>query len=80
MSRPVKQYIALVDNHRRPSRMRPSHGRYQVAARSAKQAKELLQEHIKFGSVLIYYEDTEPKERLNYKQIKKIEIPEGGIN
>lgn len=56
MSRPVRQYVCLVDNYRRPSRQRNTAGRYRVAARDERHAKEILMKAIGFGSVKVYYE------------------------
>lgn len=53
----TKNYICVVDGHRRSSRQRNTSGRYRVGARSEKEAKELLQKAIGFGSVQVYYED-----------------------
>lgn len=51
-----KNYIVLVDTYRRPSRCRNTYGRYRVGAKNPKEAKELVQKAIGFGSVLVYYE------------------------
>lgn len=71
--KPLKQYVCLVDNYRRPSRRRNTYGRYRVGAKSEKEAKEILQKFIKFGSVQVYYEDTNPKPELmvGYKEVMK---------
>ena len=61
MSRPVKQYVCVVDGWRRPSRQRPTKGRYRVAARDRRHARQLLQKAIGFGSVQVYYEK-DPKD------------------
>lgn len=56
MSKPIKNYILLVDSHRRPSRQRNTAGRYRVGAKSADEAVNLLRDAIGFGSILVYYE------------------------
>lgn len=72
----VKQYVCLVDAHRRLSRCRNTRGRYRVGAKTEKEAKQILQDFIKFGSVQVYYEDKNPKPNLivKYKEIKKEEF------
>ena len=69
----VNTYVCLVDNYRRPSRQRNTHGRYYVGAKTEKEAKKLLQESIGFGSVQIYYVATpggiDPM--MEYKEVKK---------
>lgn len=55
--RRTRNFICLVDAHRRASRQRPTAGRYRVGAKNAKQARKFLQKAIGFGSVLVYYED-----------------------
>lgn len=55
--RKTRNFICLVDMHRRPSRQRNTVGRYRVGAKNAKQARKLLQTAIGFGSVQVYYED-----------------------
>lgn len=57
---PTRQFICIVDGYRRPSRQRNTWGRYRVGARSAKEARKILQKRIGFGSVQVYYEDTNP--------------------
>lgn len=71
--KPIHQYVCLVDTYRRPSRTRNTYGRYRVGAKTEKEAKELLQKAIQFGSVQVYYEDTNPPPELivSYKEIKK---------
>lgn len=64
-----KNYICLVDHYRRPSRQRNTQGRYRVGAKNPKQAKELLQKAIGFGSIQVYYEDT--KLLAKYKEVWK---------
>lgn len=51
-----KTFVCLVDNYRRSSRQRNTKGRYLVGAKNEKQAKDLLQKTIGFGSVQVYYE------------------------
>lgn len=51
-----KNFIVLVDSHRRPSRCRNTWGRYRVGAKNEEEAKRLVQKAIGFGSVLVYYE------------------------
>ena len=65
----IKNYILLVDNYRRPSRQRNTAGRYRVGAKTPKEAKELLQEKIKFGSIQMYYECKDVT--IGYKDIVK---------
>lgn len=80
MSRPVKQYVCVVDGWRRPSRQRSTAGRYRVAARDGRHARELLQKAIGFGSVKVYYE-IEPKDCrivLPLGQCRK-EMPDGRL-
>ena len=73
MSYPTRQYVCLVDTYRRPSRRRNTAGRYQVGARSAKEAKRILQKMIGFGSVIIYYEDRNPERVL--KRGEAVRVP-----
>lgn len=56
MSKPIKNYILLVDSHRRPSRQRNTAGRYRVGAKSPDEAIDLLRSVIGFGSIRVYYE------------------------
>lgn len=51
-----KNYIVLVDCNKKPSMQRNTHGRYIVGAKNKKQAKELTQKRIGFGSVQVYRE------------------------
>lgn len=77
----VKQYVALVDSHRKngivycPNNerayQRQTRGRYRIAAKSEKEAEKLLRAAIGFGSIHIYYEDKNPKTILPYKTVKK---------
>ncbi len=66
----IKNYILLVDHHRRPSRQRNTAGRYRVGAKSPDEAVELLRKKIGFGSIVVYYECT-PSDKLNvaYKTV-----------
>lgn len=52
---------------------RNTEGRYRVAAKSEKEAIELLREKIGFGSIQVYYEDknSKPEKMLKYKEVKK---------
>lgn len=84
----VKQYVASVDSHRKNGLVccpanerlyqRQSRGRYRVAAKSEKEAKKLVQQAIKFGSVSIVYEDGTPGQALPYKSVKR-ELPDGRL-
>lgn len=56
MPRPTKNYILIVDGHRRAGRQRNTHGRYRVGARSPEEAVKLLRAVIGFGSIRVYYE------------------------
>lgn len=56
MPRPTKNYILIVDGHRRPGRERNTRGRYRVGARSPEEAVKLLRAAIGFGSIRVYYE------------------------
>lgn len=67
----IKQYVCLVDNYRRPSRQRNTAGRYRVAAKTKDEAASLLRTAIGFGSVQVYYEDTNPAHVLPYKNMVK---------
>ena len=75
MSYPTRQYVCLVDTYRRPSRRRNTAGRYQVGARSAKEAKRILQKMIGFGSVIIYYEDRNPERVLKRGEAVRVQLP-----
>lgn len=68
-------YIAIVDGYRRLSRSRNTKGRYRVGTKNPKQAKELIQKTIGFGSVIIYYEDKNLLAK--YKQVFKEEYQPG---
>lgn len=52
-------------------------GVYYVGAKSPKEAKEILQKHIKFGSICVpkYQSIPERYQGLAYKEIKKFESP-----
>lgn len=52
-------------------------GVYYVGAKSPKEAKEILQKHIKFGSICVpkYQHIPERYQVLAYKEIKKFESP-----
>lgn len=67
----TKQYVLLVD-YRNP-RKHNTAGRYRVGACSEQEAKELLREKIGFGSIQVYYEDTNchPSLKLNQGEVKK---------
>lgn len=56
MSKPIRNYILLVDSYRRPSRRRNTAGRYRVGAKSPEEAVKLLRAVIGFGSIRVYYE------------------------
>lgn len=56
MPKPTKNYILIVDGHRRTGRQRNTHGRYRVGARSPEEAVKLLRAAIGFGSIRVYYE------------------------
>lgn len=65
-------YLCFVDNYRRPSRQRNTKGAYFVGAKSPKQAKELLQNAIGFGSILV--KGTTTQAQMAYKQLQKREF------
>ena len=44
MSKRSKNYICIVDGYRRPGRRRNTAGRYRVGAKTAAEAKKLLQQ------------------------------------
>lgn len=52
-----KNFIVLVDAASPPQFRHKSAGRYRVGARTEKEAKQLVQNAVKFGSVNVYYED-----------------------
>lgn len=68
----VKQAIVLVDAYRRPDRKRNTAGRYRVGAKTEKEAEELVQKAIGFGSVEFYcWEEGPAKQRVKYKEVVK---------
>lgn len=75
--KPVRQAIVLVDAYRRPSRRRNTAGRYQVGAKTEKEAEELVRKAVGFGSVKFYYwegSDDKDKPKVGYKQVMR-DIP-----
>ena len=60
-NRRTRNFICLVDQHRRPSRQRSTEGRYRVGAKNEKQARKLPQKAIGFGSIVVYYQDNTDK-------------------
>ena len=70
-------YLCFVDNYRRPSRQRNTKGAYFVGAKSPKQAKELLQNAIGFGSILV--KGTTTQAQMAYKQLQKTRIQRSHI-
>jgi len=67
----IKNYIVLVDSHK-PARLKHNtSGRYRVGAKSEKEAKQLVQDKIKFGNVQVYYECTNdaPNRIVGYKEV-----------
>lgn len=76
MSRPTRQYICLVDRHRRPARQRNTMGRYQVGARDEKEAKKFLKKGIGFGSIIVLGVDEAPKVILQRGQMVREYISE----
>lgn len=78
MARITKQYVCVVDGYRRPSRRRNTFGRYRVAARDEREAKDLLKKAVGFGSVQVLYEDTDAKGYLILPRGQcRIEMPDG---
>ena len=76
----INTYIVLVDAHRSPDKKRNTSGRYRVGAKTAKEAEELLQKAIGFGSVQTYYKcSTTDFPQMKYKEIKKEERINGRI-
>lgn len=80
----IKQYVVLIDSHRKNGIMCPAHdmlyqratkGRYRVAAKNEKEAQELVQKAIGFGSVHVYYEDkkqeTKAPQKRKHRQNKR---------
>lgn len=78
MPRPTKQYVCVVDGHRRPSLQRNTKGRYRVAARDGKTAGRLLRDAVGFGSVQVLFEDKSPKTALPLGQCRK-ELDDGTL-
>lgn len=54
MAKHTKNFIVLVDSHKKP--FRATQGRYRVGAKTKKEAMTLTQKAIGFGSVHVYYE------------------------
>ena len=78
--KPIKNFIVLVDNHRRPQRQRNTAGRYRVGAKSPKEAEKLLREKIGFGAIQVYYEcDSDDKNNVGYKEVVKECFCEGKL-
>lgn len=78
--KPIKNYIVLVDNHRRPQRQRNTTGRYRVGAKTPKEAEKLLREKIGFSAIQVYYEcRPEDKNNIGYKEVVKECICEGKL-
>lgn len=79
--REVKTYRCEVDLYRNGTIFRdaknklyerPAKGVYFVGAKTAKEAKALLQKEIRFGSITVpRYQTPETYPRVGYKQIKK---------
>lgn len=74
----INNYICLVDCYRRPSLWRNTRGRYRVGAKTPEEAKKLLRDKIKFGSILVYYECDAERDKRNgtfvpYKTVVKEE-------
>lgn len=84
--KPVKQYVLIVDGWRgviqsrnvfvkkdEPLYKRNTAGRYRVAAKTEKEAIELLRDKIGFGSIQVFFEDKNPKPDyiLPYKKVMK---------
>ena len=76
----INTYIVLVDAHRSPDKKRNTSGRYRVGAKTAKEAEELLQKAIGFGSVQAYYKSS-PTDlpQMKYKEIKKEKRIDGKV-
>lgn len=78
--KPVRNYILLVDNYRRPSRQRNTSGRYRVGAKTPDEAVKLLRERIGFGSIQVYYECGEDeKYSVPYKAVVQEKLCNGKI-
>lgn len=71
-----KNFIVIVDGYRRPSRKRNTAGMYRVGAKTKEEARELVQQAIGFGSVLVYRED--PKLVVPYGKVR-IVSPDGSL-
>ena len=56
--REIRNFIFVVDGHRRQELMRSTAGRYRVGAKDAKEAERFLREKIRFGSPCLLCEDT----------------------
>lgn len=74
----INNYICLVDYYRRPSLFRNTRGCYRVGAKTPEEAKRLLRDKIKFGSILVYYECDAERDKQNgdfvpYKTVVKEE-------
>lgn len=74
----INNYICLVDYYRRPSLFRNTRGCYRVGAKTPEEAKRLLRDKIKFGSILVYYECDAERDKRNgtfvpYKTVVKEE-------
>jgi hypothetical protein len=70
----IKTFRLSIDGYRRPSRQRNTKGLYYVGAKTEKEAIELLQTAIKFGSIEplgTVSEKANPEIKMQYKQIKK---------
>jgi hypothetical protein len=68
--KPIKNYILVVDGHRRPSRCRNTRGRYRVGAKEPEEAVKLLREKIGFGSIQVLYEcRSDDKYNVKYKEV-----------
>lgn len=52
-------YIVLVDCCKPSTFKHNTAGRYRVGAKNEKQAEQIVRDHIKFGSVQVYYKDEE---------------------
>lgn len=61
----INNYICLVDYYRRPSLFRNTRGCYRVGAKTPEEAKRLLRDKIKFGSILVYYECDAERDKRN---------------
>lgn len=77
-------YVVLVDWHNRYKHN--TAGRYLVGANSEKEAKEMLQKAIGFGSVQVYYRATDDNydlttsndARMSYGQMQKVDFVNHG--